>query len=63
MGFTWAFSLMPYGSSWRRHRKVFHQYFYPNAVANYVPKQLVEARNTLLRLDERPADFMDHIRL
>lgn len=63
MGFTWAFSLMPYGSWWRRHRKAFHQYFYPNAAAHYIPKQMSEARKTLVRLLEEPNEFMDHIRV
>ena len=63
MGFEWAFSLMPYGPSWREHRKIFHQHFYPNAVAAYVPKQLAEARKTLLRIAEHPEEFRDHIRL
>ena len=63
MGFDWALSLMPYGTSWRQHRKVFHQYFYPNAAAEYIPKQLSEARKTLLRIVERPEEFRDHIRL
>ena len=63
MGFEWAFVLMPYGSLWREHRKIFHQHFYPNAAAAYVPQQLAGARKTLLRIAERPEEFRDHIRL
>ncbi|KAF5335162.1 hypothetical protein D9611_010866 [Ephemerocybe angulata] len=29
------FSLLNYGSWWRRHRRAFHQNFYPNAIPQY----------------------------
>jgi len=32
MGWDSLFSLIPYGPWWRKHRRLFHQYFHSNAV-------------------------------
>ena len=53
---------MQYGTWWRRHRKTFHQYFYPQAAANYRPAQTSEGRKTLKKLLDRPEEFADHVR-
>ncbi|KAF9462161.1 cytochrome P450 [Collybia nuda] len=62
MGWDWDMAHMPYSDRWRQHRKMFHQYFRPQAVPAYQQIQ-VEATTTLLRqLLEAPDDFREHIR-
>ncbi len=53
---------MGYGEDWRERRRVFHQYFHPNATKNYRPRELKVARELLRRLLESPDDFMVHLR-
>ncbi|TFK36309.1 cytochrome P450 [Crucibulum laeve] len=53
-------SFLPYGSWWRRHRKVFHDHFHPNIVDKYNPVQLTESRALLLRLLSSPKEFRRH---
>jgi cytochrome P450 len=53
---------MPYGPWWRRHRRVFHEYFYRNAVTKYQPIQKQEVQAFLRRLLVTPDDFLHHIR-
>ena len=35
LGVDWMFAMMPYGPEWRSRRRLFHQYFGPNAVIEY----------------------------
>ncbi|TFK18377.1 cytochrome P450 [Coprinopsis marcescibilis] len=37
MDFNWVFSLMPYGSSWRAHRRAFHQFVNQKEAPVYLP--------------------------
>lgn len=53
---------MPYGTTWRRHRRAFHEHFHLNAVHNYVPIITQETQALLRRLLKTPECFMDHIR-
>ena len=53
---------MPYGLWWRRHRRLFHEYFYPNAVTKYQPIQKQEVHAFLRRLLVTPDNFLHHIR-
>ena len=53
---------MPYGATWRRYRKAFHEHFHPNIVSKYQPTQAEAAKTFLRRLLASPDDFMDHIR-
>lgn len=62
VGCDWHFVFMGYGESWRERRRVFHQYFHPNATKNYRPRELKVARELLRRLLESPDDFMVHLR-
>ena len=61
---NWRISLavMPYGLWWRRHRRLFHEYFHRNAVAKYQPIQRQEVQAFLRRLLVTPDDFFHHIR-
>ena len=55
-------SLMPYGLWWRKHRRLFHEYFHRNAVTKYQPIQKQEAQALLRRLLVTPDNFLHHIR-
>lgn len=56
------FGLLPYGVSWRKHRRTFHQYFNIDAVTKYRPIQRREVHSFLRRLLATPEDFLLHIR-
>ena len=53
---------MPYGPWWRKHRKLFHQYFHRNTVTEYQPIQRQEIQAFLCRLLITPDNFLRHIR-
>jgi cytochrome P450 len=55
-------SFMPYGLWWRRHRRLFQEYFHRNAVAKYQPIQTQEVQAFLRRLLVTPDNFFHHIR-
>ena len=57
-----SFSLMPYGLSWRRHRKLFHEHFHRGVVTKYQPIQRQEVQAFLRRLLVTPNEFFHHIR-
>ena len=57
-----SFALMPYGLWWRKHRRLFHEYFHRNAVAKHKPIQRQEVQAFLRRLLDTPDDFFHHIR-
>ena len=61
---NWSMNIahMPYGSWWRRHRKLFHEYFHRNAVIKYQPIQRQEVQAFLRRLLVTPDNFFHHIR-
>ncbi|KAF9468079.1 cytochrome P450 [Collybia nuda] len=61
MGWGWNLGHMRYSDWWRRHRKMFHQFFQPRSLPNYHEVQL-EATSTLLRqLLDKPDGFSQHI--
>lgn len=62
MGWDWIFSSMPYGDTWRKHRRLFHNHFNPAASLTYLDVQTKEAHSLLQSLAENPADFVRHIR-
>ncbi|KAI0752766.1 cytochrome P450 [Daedaleopsis nitida] len=52
----------PYGTWWRRHKRVFWQYFMPSAVKDYASIQRTTARKFLKLLLDDPSCFQQHIR-
>jgi hypothetical protein len=44
MGWDWLLTFMPYGDTWRRHRRAIHQHFHPDAATRYEPVQLRHTR-------------------
>ncbi|KZT05964.1 cytochrome P450 [Laetiporus sulphureus 93-53] len=62
MGWDWLFSTLPYGTWWRRHRTLFHQYLNVNTTSDYHPIQLKETFVMLRNLIETPENMPHHIR-
>ena len=62
MGWDFHFANLPYGPSWRRHRRSFHNFFNINAVSKYQPIQRREVHAFLRRLLDTPDNFFHHIR-
>ncbi|EDR09902.1 uncharacterized protein LACBIDRAFT_233802 [Laccaria bicolor S238N-H82] len=62
MGAGWALAFLPYGATWRSHRKAFHEHFHSNIVSKYQPIQAEAAKTFLRRLLASPDDFMEHMR-
>ncbi|KAH9937827.1 cytochrome P450 [Epithele typhae] len=60
--FSGTLTVQGYGPWWRRHRRAMHQYFNPNAVAQYAASQKLEAHRFARRLIDTPEDFLHHIR-
>ncbi|KAF8874938.1 cytochrome P450 [Infundibulicybe gibba] len=56
------FSVMPYGSRWRHHRRLFHKHFHMNTVPKHFPAQTRGTKRFLFRLLKSPQEFRDHIR-
>lgn len=61
MKFDYALAALPYGYSWRRHRRAFRQHFNPGQVPKYDGTQIKEARMFLRRLLNAPDEFAHHI--
>ena len=57
-----SMSKMQFGLWWRRHRRLFHEYFHRNAVTKYQPILRQEVRAFLRRLLVTPDNFLYHIR-
>lgn len=62
MGWDFALPFMRYGDNWRRHRRIFHQKFRPEAAITFRPIQMRNVHHLLCRLTENPDDFMDCLR-
>ncbi|KAI0336743.1 CyP450 monooxygenase [Cubamyces sp. BRFM 1775] len=61
-GFDWVLTLLRYGLRWRRHRRMFHQFFNPNVVTQYRPVQRAGVAQFLSRLLSTPDELREHIR-
>ena len=57
-----SFGFMPYGLSWRRHRRSFHSFLNVNAVSKYQPIHRREVHAFLRRLLDTPDNFLHHVR-
>ncbi|KAG1804406.1 cytochrome P450 [Suillus subaureus] len=50
-----------YGDAWRRHRRIYHQAFRPEAAVIYRPMQLRKAHQLLVGLLQDPANYELHL--
>ncbi|KAF8966595.1 cytochrome P450 [Flammula alnicola] len=62
MDWDWDFAHMPYTDRWRRHRRMFHQYFQPRNLSAYYPVQKKTTLNLLEQLGRSPEQFSAHVR-
>lgn len=53
---------MHYGQDWRNHRREFHKLLNASALARYQPIFDDEIPLFLGKLQQRPEDFLDHMR-
>ncbi|KAG2117750.1 cytochrome P450 [Suillus clintonianus] len=58
---THTICLKGYGDAWRRHRRIYHQAFRPEAAVIYRPMQLRKAHQLLLNLFHDPAKYEMHL--
>jgi cytochrome P450 len=63
MGFDWTISLMPFGTFWQDHRRLFHREMNPDAVKRFRPHEQKAVHEFLHHLLDRPEAFVQHIRL
>ena len=52
---------MPYGDTWRLHRRIYHQVMNAKAAENFWPMQCAKARQLLVNLVEDPQRFPVHL--
>ncbi|KAJ7142221.1 cytochrome P450 [Mycena epipterygia] len=62
LDWTWNLPLMPYGDTWRAHRRLFSQEFNVTALQNFRPEELAATHGLLHRLVHTPDAFRDHLR-
>ncbi|KAH7905306.1 cytochrome P450 [Hygrophoropsis aurantiaca] len=60
-GLGFATTLLPYGHEWRRHRRLFHQYFRADVSRVYHPMQLQAAHGLLKELLDSPQHLNAHV--
>src|SRR5271168_4028746 len=54
-------AILPYGLWWRKHRRLFHEYFRPATISKFQPIQKQETQAFLRRLLVTPDNFFHHI--
>ncbi|RXW13378.1 hypothetical protein EST38_g12477 [Candolleomyces aberdarensis] len=64
VGGSWHVAVMPYGATWRKHRRFLHHSFHSAATKEYRPHMTKSARNLLKRFldDPNPFNIMPHLR-
>ncbi|OJA18950.1 hypothetical protein AZE42_09771 [Rhizopogon vesiculosus] len=60
-GVSFRTPMQGYGDAWRRHRRIFHQAFRPDAAVIYQPMQLRKAHQLLLDLLHDPGNYELHL--
>ncbi|KAI0753236.1 CyP450 monooxygenase [Daedaleopsis nitida] len=59
-GWTWLFSVLPYGPQWRRARRLMSEHMNSHGAMKFRPVQQLYARRYLLRVLDSPEDFLHH---
>ncbi|KAF8513314.1 cytochrome P450 [Hysterangium stoloniferum] len=62
MGLGGGTAFLPYGTQWRKHRKLYHQQMNPVAVREFHPSLLSAVRNFLKLLLVNPSNYEQHLR-
>jgi cytochrome P450 len=53
---------MDYGSEWRAHRRMFHQYYNKTQIHKYAPIMEKQMLAFLQQLEAEPQHFLEHTR-
>lgn len=61
LGIAFRTVVRGYGDAWRRHRRIYHQAFRPEAAVIYRPMQLRKAHQLLVGLLQDPANYELHL--
>jgi hypothetical protein len=61
IGWKWALPLVPYGETFKRHRKYLQQYFSKPRLPKYYSIQKEEAHRLLNNILEDPENYRSHI--
>ncbi|KAM5539390.1 hypothetical protein V8D89_006842 [Ganoderma adspersum] len=61
-GNEWAIGLLPYGQTWRDHRRALWQHFHPEAIVKFRPAQQAVTPLFLKKLLDEPEGFNHHIK-
>jgi len=61
IGWKWALPLVPYGETFRRHRRYLQQYFAKHRLPDYYFIQRKEAHHMLNDILDDPKNFKSHI--
>ncbi|KAG1843376.1 cytochrome P450 [Suillus subalutaceus] len=61
LGIAFRTVMRSYGDTWRRHRRIYHQAFRPEAAVIYRPMQLRKAHQLLVGLLQEPANYELHL--
>lgn len=59
MGYKWFFPISPYGKEWKDRRQLFQKYFSNRNIGVFQATQREFVHKMLLRLLDKPHDFMD----
>lgn len=62
MKWDWRFSVMPYGSLWRDHRRLFYQEFTGKAAEQHHSHQSSGVHDLLRHLLDTPEAWYEHLR-
>lgn len=63
MGTNKTTVLIPYGASWRTHRRLWHQHFGPKAVEQYHTVIQAESKALVMRLLEKDRNVCSQLKL
>ncbi|TFK63909.1 cytochrome P450 [Pluteus cervinus] len=62
MGWSYNSALLPYGTKWRRHRRLFHQVLKKDAATTYEPVEAKKIHELLYNLLSEPEAVLGHCR-
>ena len=61
--YSWIVPILPYGSRWKRERRLFHEFFNVKVVTSFDDYQRKHAHRFISRLSQTPEDFLAHSQL
>jgi hypothetical protein len=62
MGWDWGLSLMPYGSTMKKHRMFLHQFLHRTAMKRHQGILTLETHRLIAGLSDSPENYLNHVR-